>query len=194
MIRIKMLAALLLLSSAAHAGSVTFDLRNTDYITGTMTLESDNIQGIQTEYSGSTLYGGTSLNYDITLTLDFGLGDIDFEVTGGGFVLEENEYEPGRYTNSAQFFMTEITTNPGQTTNWRLDQFIDSVPGNPYDDVFQLVNLDVGGSAGLYVDNYPSAGHHYWEIQSSVVPVPAAAWLFGSALAGLGWLRRKQTS
>jgi len=25
------------------------------------------------------------------------------------------------------------------------------------------------------------------------VPVPAAAWLFGSALAGLGWIRRKQT-
>jgi hypothetical protein len=27
----------------------------------------------------------------------------------------------------------------------------------------------------------------------SAVPVPAAVWLFGSALAGLGWLRRKQT-
>ena len=26
----------------------------------------------------------------------------------------------------------------------------------------------------------------------SAVPVPAAAWLFGSALAGLGWMRRKQ--
>jgi len=26
----------------------------------------------------------------------------------------------------------------------------------------------------------------------SAVPVPAAVWLFGSALAGLGWLRRKQ--
>ncbi|WP_366057799.1 VPLPA-CTERM sorting domain-containing protein [Oceanicoccus sp.] len=25
------------------------------------------------------------------------------------------------------------------------------------------------------------------------MPVPAAVWLFGSALAGLGWLRRKQT-
>jgi hypothetical protein len=25
------------------------------------------------------------------------------------------------------------------------------------------------------------------------VPIPAAAWLFGSALAGLGWVRRKQT-
>jgi hypothetical protein len=27
----------------------------------------------------------------------------------------------------------------------------------------------------------------------SVVPIPAAVWLFGSALAGLGWMRRKQT-
>jgi hypothetical protein len=30
-------------------------------------------------------------------------------------------------------------------------------------------------------------------LQYSVVPIPAAAWLFGSALAGLGWLRRKQS-
>jgi hypothetical protein len=31
------------------------------------------------------------------------------------------------------------------------------------------------------------------DIVTNVVPIPAAAWLFGSALAGLGWLRRKQT-
>lgn len=30
-------------------------------------------------------------------------------------------------------------------------------------------------------------------ISGSVVPIPAAAWLFGSALAGLGWIRKKQT-
>jgi hypothetical protein len=34
---------------------------------------------------------------------------------------------------------------------------------------------------------YISAG------QISAVPVPAAVWLFGSALAGLGWIRRRQT-
>jgi hypothetical protein len=28
----------------------------------------------------------------------------------------------------------------------------------------------------------------------SVVPIPAAVWLFASALAGLGWIRRKQTA
>jgi hypothetical protein len=28
---------------------------------------------------------------------------------------------------------------------------------------------------------------------ATAVPIPAAVWLFGSALAGLGWMRRKQT-
>jgi len=30
-------------------------------------------------------------------------------------------------------------------------------------------------------------------VVASVVPVPAAVWLFASALAGLGWMRRKHT-
>ena len=30
-------------------------------------------------------------------------------------------------------------------------------------------------------------------VNVSAVPVPAAVWLFGSALAGLGWMRRKQS-
>jgi hypothetical protein len=29
---------------------------------------------------------------------------------------------------------------------------------------------------------------------ATVVPIPAAAWLFGSAVAGLGWFRRRQTA
>jgi len=32
-----------------------------------------------------------------------------------------------------------------------------------------------------------------WAAGAAVVPIPAAAWLFGSALMGLGWVRRKQT-
>jgi hypothetical protein len=30
-------------------------------------------------------------------------------------------------------------------------------------------------------------------LEVTAVPIPAAVWLFGSALAGLGWMRRKQT-
>ncbi len=31
-----------------------------------------------------------------------------------------------------------------------------------------------------------------WAAGATVVPLPAAAWLFGSGLVGLGWLRRRQ--
>jgi hypothetical protein len=40
------------------------------------------------------------------------------------------------------------------------------------------------GTAFLTVDN----------INARVIPIPAAAWLFGSALAGLVWARRKQAT
>ncbi len=30
--------------------------------------------------------------------------------------------------------------------------------------------------------------------KAAFIPIPGAVWLFGSALAGLGWLRRKQTA
>jgi hypothetical protein len=56
------------------------------------------------------------------------------------------------------------------------------------------------GSAGTWYSGYDSEWDEiaYHEavsgyVTSSAVPVPAAVWLFGSALAGLGWLRRKQT-
>ena len=37
------------------------------------------------------------------------------------------------------------------------------------------------------------AEYHFELSNAAAVPIPAAGWLFGSALAGLGWMRRKQT-
>jgi len=44
---------------------------------------------------------------------------------------------------------------------------------------------------------FPTSGWAAIELDNivvSAVPVPAAVWLFGSALAGLGWMRRKQVA
>ena len=54
------------------------------------------------------------------------------------------------------------------------------------------------GTMGLDLRNFEdnqlgSISHVALYGNISAVPVPAAFWLFGSALAGLGWLRRKQT-
>ena len=34
--------------------------------------------------------------------------------------------------------------------------------------------------------------YQYYELVYTVIPVPAAVWLMGSALGLLGWVRRKQ--
>ncbi len=53
--------------------------------------------------------------------------------------------------------------------------------------------------ADFPVGEFPAGNMATWnphamtKLSMSVVPIPAAVWLFGSALAGLGWLRRKQT-
>jgi hypothetical protein len=56
-------------------------------------------------------------------------------------------------------------------------------------DWLNIVSLEMSayapdGFVGIMVDN----------IVVSSVPIPTAAWLFGSALAGLGWMRCKQTA
>jgi hypothetical protein len=34
----------------------------------------------------------------------------------------------------------------------------------------------------------------YANVNINEVPIPAAVWLFGSALGGLGWMRRRKTA
>ena len=49
---------------------------------------------------------------------------------------------------------------------------------------------ETGGDTNFYVS---ALGDEEFGGVVAAVPVPAAVWLFGSALAGLGWMRRKQT-
>jgi hypothetical protein len=44
---------------------------------------------------------------------------------------------------------------------------------------------------GKISDDYGRAQAGHFLVNVTAVPVPAAVWLFGSALAGLGWFRRK---
>jgi hypothetical protein len=71
------------------------------------------------------------------------------------------------------------TLNGGSTVNLSLA----SLGTGDWLNLTQLVVYD----ANTFGDNYV----HIDNIVVSAVPVPAAVWLFGSALVGLGWLRKK---
>jgi len=87
----------------------------------------------------------------------------------------------------------------------RLELFCYDCHGNGQDFIFALTFAselsNSGGENALggyfFADHWTDLSFdHYSDIASgsvvaSVVPIPAAVWLFGSALAGLGWLRRR---
>jgi hypothetical protein len=92
-----------------------------------------------------------------------------------------------------------LTQNPNEQVESTYGLYIDK------DGIVRML----GSSYRPYVDasfvygNYsPDYGANYdsgtsatgtFLVRTSAVPVPAAVWLFGSALAGLGWMRRKQS-
>ena len=56
-----------------------------------------------------------------------------------------------------------------------------------------VVNIDVNSNNSIeIVTSFEAIRNLMPGATVSAVPIPAAVWLFGSALAGLGWLRRKQ--
>jgi hypothetical protein len=66
------------------------------------------------------------------------------------------------------------------------------------------VPVGTGDWLNLELVTFSATGSGFGELGATVVeldnivvtavPIPAAVWLFGSALAGLGWFRRKQTA
>jgi hypothetical protein len=88
------------------------------------------------------------------------------------------------------------TDADGDIERWKID--IRESSGGGYTDVFLTYKpLTEGGEiGGSFFDNSRNGA----EVLSSpglwgtaVVPIPAAVWLFGSALVGLGWLREARS-
>ncbi|MGI9318020.1 MAG: VPLPA-CTERM sorting domain-containing protein [bacterium] len=108
---------------------------------------------------------------------------------------------------SVEHFGTTFNSGPGSLYLSGSDYFVDSFGvlflnfTEPLTNAGGTVFLDPGLSAYLlqhiesdpwWVElvNAPLSG----SVTANVVPIPAAVWLFGSALTGLGWMRRKQAA
>ena len=112
--------------------------------------------------------------------LAFSLLSADIDFCSFPFSCSANPSIITGYDSNGQIIAQQTT--PGVYGTWTTVSF-DGAWSNVHAVTFS-VNVSQVGTASVALDN----------IVVDVVPIPAAAWLFGSGLMALGWLRRKQST
>jgi len=171
--RISSIAFLLFVSSAASSATIewsvdaTFDDGST--LVGSFLYDEDTNEAF---WAGVTIEGGD------TPGLYYGEFDFfGFESQPGYQVLHLEALEHGR-----------PGVPQGQLLDMRWD--LTTLTGQTHAVLTELTHTQLNGDNPPLTIRSLSSG----SISAiSEVPIPAALWLFGSALAGLGWVRRKPT-
>jgi hypothetical protein len=145
---------------------------------------------------GVTFDDGT----EVTGTFDY---DADTDVysnwnlqTQTGFIAGFN-YNPGNSTASDSYSShLEIYTFYGDPDNDRFFSlhFASSLTNAGGTVEVETPSYCLPTSSSCEVDFVDAKARGVTGGRVSAVPIPAAVWLFGSALAGLGWFRRRQTA
>ena len=157
----------LVASAPASAASVEWTIDNTiTWADGSTLSGSFFFDADTTDYDGSNLVltcAAPCLNPTQEVSTSGGAHEAVATFTDWSF----NSFE-------ARLYFTEDLTNAGGVVELSLANLQSNYP--PTD---------------LYVNSDTNFGPY--TVSASVVPVPAAVWLFGSALGALGWLRRRKT-
>jgi hypothetical protein len=203
---------LLFFANAANAASVTWladdrdlyvlsnfgeDYASSDFgaTTWDNTISAGNAYASQNTTIGTTsVFGGTGEVYMDGVTDSASLSDFDvtFRVAGGGTTLVlTGDYggygEFGTPGGSVSFRLTQ-----GGTLIYQSSDDVIDYSGFLADGDYRILAYAIISGAGF---NAGGSGFDFTgEFGTSAVtfvPVPAAVWLFGSALVGLGWMRRR---
>ena len=173
------IAILFFISATVNATPVTWTVNNAFF-------------GDGTQLTGSFTYDSSTNTYS---NVDIQTSWWDYGASG---------YVHDYSTSTALFVTEELEFSLGNECEWRDTSTHFSC--FTLDMQFAEALTNAGGIVALS-SSAPFSGEAEWDWLNnamgrgilaggtvSAVPVPAAAWLFGSALAGLGWLRRKQTT
>ena len=99
-------------------------------------------------------------------------------------------------------FVLENSFGPGTSTGFQAYTRYDSFPDHYLHIDLDSAMTDAGGvisvsNTSYLIESYSFSRYENRDVVSgaiSAVPIPAAVWLYGSAIAGLGWMRRKKTA
>ena len=174
---------LLLLINAAHAAHTTVSIienQTVDFQDFALNIDANNHQ-----------LGSASF---LTITFQGSINSSALENTSN-IIIDGNDYGTFNNTSSEVYNVVAWTDNSYLMS---VDFFINSQSTANYLSDGR-VNVDIDFNEFSYTDNNgaswansPYATANFTYNQSSVVPIPAAAWLFGSAILALAVIRRNQ--
>jgi hypothetical protein len=137
--------------------------------------------------------GGTTDPSDAWVRSDVAviLGDVnDFTTDFATFIFEVVPGTPGLVELGQNNLSLDLGAGQ-QAKNGSINFIL-----NPGDEFFVWAGLDAGGIRNGFGDAFNTLSMSFSDdtgITTSVVPIPAAVWLFGSALLGLGAVKRRKT-
>jgi len=187
------------------SGGLEFRLRNSE----TWVYSEQEVSCMSMTSSGLQVFCGT---LDITSVGPGTITPVSMSYTGSGPYAEgSNPYEIGLFNLSNVIQTTDF--DPSVAT-CEEDGYLVNCSGPTWgeEEVVSFTQQIGGGFTFLLPNGDPLTGDNDFTLLDSgfvpvnnfkihaaeitiipaVVPLPAAVWLFGSALAGLGWVRRKQ--
>jgi hypothetical protein len=177
--------------SATHAQTAYSTAVEVDTAAGAW-LDNTGLQGWKHQTDVGLFKSMVTQNVTLTPTLADGTGFADFGITiFQGMATNETGYghhgawnTGGTFTGDNPWATTGLTyLTHGQALNGSNALTFTAVAG-------QVYSIYLGGDQG----GHWNGGHESYvlDITSSPVPVPAAVWLFGTALAGLGVTGRRK--
>ena len=135
---------------------------------------------------GGTLTGGFTYDNDTNVYSDIAITYSNPTSSG----LQTNLGGTATSFAFANAFYLDANLYAGPNANVGIDIFYQDELTN----AGGVVELFAGSFSVASSPNFGSDDIVSGSLTGTVVPIPAAVWLFGSALAGLGWMRRKQTA
>jgi hypothetical protein len=89
-------------------------------------------------------------------------------------------------SDGAEGHIELLPQDGAEITDWTLMEVSGIAPAGSVEAQILLLHIAIGGDGAIFLDDA--------NLTAAVIPVPAAVWLFGSALGLLGFVRRRMTS
>ena len=203
--------AIFVFTGTAHSASVSYDLTySNDLANGptyaTVVIDDEGVTGdINFTVSVNAAafpaplalpdnFGMQTFSFNYDDALDLPVGNISasniVDIDPGAWSIKEDKNVGGGFGN----FEFQAKADKGNSRAQLLTFTITGVVGDNVESYAIGYNEGDDAYFASHIAGYTDPDGSTSGQFASVVPIPAAVWLFGSALGGLGWMRRKRAT